>query len=389
MYQADKLAASSAIIVSMNIKKYLFVAIGAFLVIVTLAVGISARFNLSNITADPYVFIENFFSQWSLALSAAGTIILALSVFFFIYENRRREEREKEQAIHALHDEIHWNLRPVITLRFDISEMLRYIEEHHTAPSGPPPFELLDTRVFDDMRSQGQLHLLEDLRMDIVFCYTLIRKYNMDREYKPNHLKLLTELHKRLDKAIRALEAKFKFLPRYVKYKDSESVAEQKGGQEPTDQAVNASNGELRKEYFLVLAPAYLAGSFYLMQASSRSGTFHLLWFTWTLPYEKYISIGLSVFLLIWALFLCYLAFGKIPHSSKDTVYRAATGFGSVTLIFYMYAWIKNLVEIVESGISPWYFYLFYIIGLIVIAAVAAYPYAILFKWLRRRRKRG
>jgi len=210
----------SAIIASMNIKKLGFIAIGVFLIIAALAIGISARFSLSSIAGAPYTFIENFFRQWSPALAAAGTIILALSIFFFIYESRRREEREQQQAIHALHDEIHWNLHPVITLRFGISEMARYIEEHHMTPSAPPPFELLDTRVFDDMRSRGQLHLLEDIRMDVVFCYILIRKYNMDREYKPNHLELLTELHKQLHKAIRDLEAKFEFLPRYVKQKD-------------------------------------------------------------------------------------------------------------------------------------------------------------------------
>jgi hypothetical protein len=115
--------------------------------------------------------------------------------------------------------------------------MLRYIEEHHMTPSEPPPFELLDTRVFDDMRSRGQLHLLDDIRMDVVFCYTLIRKYNMDRDYKPNHLDLLTELHKWLDKAIRDLEAKFKFLPHYVRDKNERQEAQ-------TENEVKDSRGQ-------------------------------------------------------------------------------------------------------------------------------------------------
>lgn len=172
----------------MNIKKYIFIAIGAFVAIVALAIGVSARFNVSNITADPYAFIEKFFNQWSLALSAAGTVILALSVFSFIYENRRREQKEKQQAIHALHDEIHWNLIHIIMLRFRISERLRYIEEHCVMPTEPEaPFELLDTRVFDDMRSRGQLHWLEDIRMNIIFCYEIIGDYNMDRRFEPYH----------------------------------------------------------------------------------------------------------------------------------------------------------------------------------------------------------
>jgi len=213
----------------MNIKRVVIIACSVFLVIVALAVCVSARFSLSNITGDPYAFILNFLDQWSLALSAAGTIILAISVFAFIYENRRREEREKRQVIHALHNEIHWNLTPIITLRFNISEWSKrsngiFIETVGTEPEGL--YKPLETRVFDDIRSRGQLHWLEELRMDVVFCYTLVDIYNQDRRYKPEHLGLLTKLHEHLDKAIRALEAKFNFLPLYMRYEDAEGTTE-------------------------------------------------------------------------------------------------------------------------------------------------------------------
>lgn len=211
----------------MNIKKAVIIAITAFVIIVVLAIGLSARFSFSNIVDDPYTFIEKFFSQWSLALSAAGTIILAISVFAFIYENRRREEQEKQQTIHAIHNEIHWNLRPIITLRFGISEWQKRVKEPTTVSTATKVlFQPIQTRVFDDMRSRGQLHWLEELRMDVVFCYSLIDSYNFDGQFKPSHLELLTKLHERLDKTIRALEAKFKFLPRYVRYEDTEGTNE-------------------------------------------------------------------------------------------------------------------------------------------------------------------
>jgi len=330
--------------------------------------------------------IYNFLGDWALILGAAGTIILAISVFSFIYENRRHEEREKEQAIHALHNEIHWNLRPIITLRYDISGWLNRVKEDRTTASEPETlYQPIETRVFDDIRSQGQLHWLEELRMDVVFCYGLIDTYNLDKSFKHNHLELLTTLHDRSDKTIRALEAKFEFLPRYVKYEDSENTVGQEDSQEHTNQVSNASHDELRKEYFLALAPAFLAGSYYLMQASSKNAALHLLWFTYKLSHG--ISIGISILLLLWAVFMCYLAFGKIPQSSKDNVYRFAAGFGSITLMFYMYGWIRNLVEIIESDIGVWYFYLFYSIGLIVIASVTAYPFYILAVRLRKRIK--
>lgn len=211
----------------MNIKRVVIIVCSVFLGLVALAVCVSARFSLSNITSDLYAFILKFFDQWSLALSAAGTIILAISVFAFISENRRREEREKLQVIHALHNEIHWNLRPIITLRFDISEWFKLVEEGHLMPTETEGlYRQIETRVFDDMRNRGQLHWLEELRMDVVFCYSLIDIYNLDRHFKPEHLELLTKLYECLDKAIRALEAKFKFLPLYMRYGDTEGTTE-------------------------------------------------------------------------------------------------------------------------------------------------------------------
>lgn len=216
----------------MNVRRLLWVALGFFLAIVLVAIGISARFTLSNITANPCGFIEDFFSQWSPALAAAGTFILAISIFSFVYENRRREEREQKQAIHSLHDEILWNLNNIIFLRFQISERLKHIREIKVLPSNPMPFELLETRVFDDLRSRGQLHLLEEIRMEIIPCYKLIRDYNLDKFFKPNHPELLGTLHEWLEKRIKDLEAKFKFLPRYIKVKgevseDSDSKSQQ------------------------------------------------------------------------------------------------------------------------------------------------------------------
>lgn len=211
----------------MNIKRVVIIACSVFLGIVALAVCISARFSLSNITSDPYAFILHFFDQWSLALSAAGTIILAISVFAFIYENRRREEQEKQRVIHALHNEIHWNLRPIIMLRFDISEWSKRAEESKLLPTQTEGlYRQIETRVFDDMRNRGQLHWLEELRMDVVFCYSLIDSYNLDKHFKPEHFKLLTKLYECLDKVIRALEAKFNFLPLYMRYEDAEGTTD-------------------------------------------------------------------------------------------------------------------------------------------------------------------
>jgi len=201
----------------MNIKKYLSIAIGAFLVIVILAVGISAKFSLSSITANPYQFIEDFFDQWSPALGAAGTVILAVLVLWTMYDNRRSQEREKERAIHALHDEIHSNLTDIVRLRFRISEKVKQETDTGLIFTQDQPFQLIDTAVFDSMKNGGQLHWLRDIRMHVVFCYKLIKQYNQDAAFKPYHLELLATAYEGLEKATRELEKNFDFLPHYLK----------------------------------------------------------------------------------------------------------------------------------------------------------------------------
>lgn len=384
------------IIANMNTKKYLYIGIGVFLFIVFLAAGITAEFKLSNITGDVYGYIENFFNQWSLALGAAGTIILALSVFLFIYENRRREEREKEQAVHALHDEIHWNLRPVITLRFDISEMLRYIEEHHTTPSRPPPFELLDTRVFDDMRSRGQLHLLEDIRMDVYFSYTLIKKYNMGREYKPEHLELLTELHERLDKVIRALEAKFKFLPHYVKEKsetqetETENDIKNSGGQEHREVSVPKLHNNRLREYILFQAPAYFLGSLlfmYLSGLSKQGGRTRFPIGNFEIPFlDERIYIGIAILLLAWTFVICIAPYNERLMKKITKVIEGIIKplYVVIVIIVFGVGWIQGLAAMLNTGVSAGYFYLFFVAGLLMLGLIVVYPWYARYKQKHR-----
>ncbi len=76
----------------MNVNKHILIGVGIFLLLVFLALGISTRFEFSTIVDepnDPYQFIEDFFDQWSPALSAAGAVIVAVIALVAIYEGRR------------------------------------------------------------------------------------------------------------------------------------------------------------------------------------------------------------------------------------------------------------------------------------------------------------
>jgi len=374
----------------MNIKKYLYIGIGVFLVVVFLAAGTTAEFKLSNITSDVYSYIEKFFSQWSLALGAAGTIILALSVFFFIYENRRREEREKEQAIHALHDEIHWNLTHIIALRFKISEMLKYIDERGTVPP-EAPFELIETRVFDDMRSRGQLNWLEDKRMDVIFCYSLISDYNMDRRFMSYHLELLATLNKRLDKAIRDLEAKFTFLPHYVRERsETGNEAKDSRGQEQNEASASKPPNNILKEYILFQAPAYFLGSLlfmYLSGLSKQGGKTRLPIANFEIPFlDERIYIGIAILLLTWTFVICIAPYWDrlMKRIIKVTEGPAKSLYVVISIVVFGVGWAQLLGTMLNTGVSSCYFYIFFFAGLLLLGLIVVYPWYA--RWKQKRR---
>jgi ABC-type multidrug transport system fused ATPase/permease subunit len=354
----------------------MWIAIVVFIAIVAFTIAFSAKFNLSNITSEPHSFFERFFSQWSLALSAAGTIILAISAFSFIYESRRREDREERKAIHALHDEVFWNLNNIITLRFQISEYLKYLQEHNVTPSNQTPFELLETRVFDDMRSQGQLHLLEDIRMEIVPCYKLIRDYNLDREFKPNHLELLKTLHEWLEKGIKDLEAKFKFLPHYMK--------EKSGKQETKTEKTPQNQLSVSRREFLTTGIIFFLFSLTLYIYGGSPFVFTAWKFTWHAPeLVSAIVNGLGIFVLIvGSVISVFCLVGSfLPRyansllnmlaSHKRLMRWSSDGFVAffplAFLLNFFTSWIQKFVGVAKNEIV---FFLIFAIGLIWTAAI-------------------
>jgi len=207
----------------MNIKKYLYITISVLVLLLLLAIALSAEFSLTKITSDPYGFIVKFLELWAPAVGAIGTLIVAIVIIVVLNYIRRSQEREKEQSIYALHDEIDINLSVVMPLRHRIEKTLEpYSTEIRLGLSAQDRqllFENIDTTVFDNMKNAGNLRWLDSMRMEIISCYTLIKRYNSDQSFQESHPPLLSKIHTQLQHAQRNLEESFNFLPHYTREK--------------------------------------------------------------------------------------------------------------------------------------------------------------------------
>lgn len=157
--------------VSMNIKKYLYIGIGIFIVIVLLAVGITSEFKPSNITGNFYAFVEKFFSQWSPALAAAGTLIVAVVAFMTIYENRRSQRLATYERYFSQVEEWTENERQFLlnlhlrvasqTTKVSLHELARYagLGGHRKALAKLAVNKLGDSALKEKLNEYTQLYL--------------------------------------------------------------------------------------------------------------------------------------------------------------------------------------------------------------------------------------
>jgi hypothetical protein len=211
-----------------NIKKYFYIVIIIFVLLLALAIAVSAEFNLTNITSDAYEFIIKFLELWAPAVGAIGTVIVAIVIIFVLNYIRQSQEREKEQAIQALHDEVNINMSIIKPLLHRIEKTLEpYSTEARLgllAQDRQSLFENIDTTVFDNIKNGGNLRWLNSTRHDVISCYTLIKRYNRDQSFQESHPNLLGKIHKQLQHVQRTLEETFGFLPKYAKERSGSRV---------------------------------------------------------------------------------------------------------------------------------------------------------------------
>jgi len=208
-----------------KVQKYYYIIIVAFVLLLLLAIALSAEFNFSNITSDPYMFVITFLQLWAPAVGAIGTIVVAIVIILVLNYLRLNQERDKEQSIYALHDEIDINLSVIIPLRHRIDETIKPYSTEIRLGLTPEDrhllFERIDTTVFDNMKNTGNLRWLDNMRIEIISCYSLIKRYNSDQTFHEGHPPLLQQIQKQLQHAQKNLEKTFPFLPHYTREKRS------------------------------------------------------------------------------------------------------------------------------------------------------------------------
>jgi hypothetical protein len=208
-----------------RVNKYYYTIITVFVLLLLLAVALSAEFSFSKITSDPYQFVVTFLELWAPAVGAIGTIVVAIVIILVLNYIRLNQEREKEQSIYALHDEIDINLSVIVPLRHRIDETIKPYSTEIRLGLTPEDrhmlFERIDTTVFDNMKNAGNLRWLDTMRIEIISCYTLIKRYNSDQSFHEGHPPLLNQMQKQLQHTQRNLEKTFRFLPHYTREKRS------------------------------------------------------------------------------------------------------------------------------------------------------------------------
>jgi hypothetical protein len=73
-------------------KKYIYIAIGVFVVLIIVAGFVTAKLNPSLLTTNFYEFIDKYFVQWSPALGATGTVFATIIAVTAIFESRRNQK---------------------------------------------------------------------------------------------------------------------------------------------------------------------------------------------------------------------------------------------------------------------------------------------------------
>lgn len=201
--------------------------------------------------------------------------------------------------------------------------------------------------------------------MDVYFCYTLIKDYNMDKGYKKNHLELLAKLNESLDKTIRALENKFKYLPRYMKTEPSQ---EAETDTDTPDRVKSPERFETkfyqaRRGHFITEALVYFTAGGFLLKSN--------------------IYAAILVFLI--ALVLVILSFIPRPTKLAEWIYSATAMQRAIPLIIFTITLFAIVAILYSSEGTAIFAFSYTVVGLVFLFLIFAHE---VFEWIISRDNR-
>jgi len=135
-----------------------------------------------------------------------------------------------------------------------------------------------------------------------------------------------------------------------------------------------SENGEIKKEYFMASVPLFVIASYYLMQSALKKET--LTFFSST---SSWITIILSLVLLVFAINLIFCSFIGRPAKWVSTTYQISSFFGIIASLVFTIDWVKALTDLINLKADPWYVYIFFSVGFLLIFGIFIfYAYSML-----------
>lgn len=126
-----------------------------------------------------------------------------------------------------------------------------------------------------------------------------------------------------------------------------------------------SENVKLKKELLISSAPLFFITSYYLMQSALNKDTSSFL-----TSYSSWVTIILSVLLLGFALNLVLCSIIARPESWVRTTYEISAFFGTVAALVFVIDLARALTDLISLKADPWYVYLFFAVGILLIFGV-------------------
>jgi hypothetical protein len=139
---------------------------------------------------------------------------------------------------------------------------------------------------------------------------------------------------------------------------------------------------EVRKEYFMSLAPVYLFTSYYLAKAASTETSIKI----WpSLPTMLvYILAGVTMAVVIWLVAVSFCTRLKKYH---DKTYKTCASLGILTALVFLVGWVDTIGPLLNANASPIFVYPYVVLGVVLYVTIIFFNIYNAF-WGRCRRQK-